>query len=143
MVNRAEVASDQTPVSRRAVVIHTALPTAVELLRFTATPGEGGVLVEWVTGLEIGTWGFHLRRSVDGDLAHSQQVTNGLIPAVGANSGATYRFVDEGAVPGLLYWYWLEEVEIDGDRLFYGPVRSTSPLLLDGGYRLFLPAVGR
>lgn len=143
VVSRAEVASDQTPVARRAVVIHTALPTAVELLRFTAIAGSGGVLVEWVTGAEIGSWGFHLWRSESENFSHSQRVTEGLIPATGGNGGANYRFVDSRATPGVLYWYWLEEIETDGDRLFYGPVRLTLSTALDGGYRLFLPAVRR
>jgi len=144
VISRAEVTSDQTPVSRQAVVIHTAQPTAVELLRFTATPGAGGVLVEWVTGLEIGTWGFHLWRSETEDFAHSRQVTGNLIPATGANGGAGYHFVDEEAVPGGVYWYWLEEVETDGDRIFYGPVPRTEGLsAVDGGYRLFLPEIVR
>ena len=143
VVSRAEVASDQTPVVRRAVVIHTALPTAIELLRFTATAGAGGVLVEWITGVEIGTWGFHLWRSDDAEFAHSQRVTSGLIPATGANGGAGYRFVDGSAAPGAVYSYWLEEIETDGDRLLYGPVHSTLPVLLEGVYHLYLPGVRR
>ena len=143
VVSRAEAGSDQTPVARRAVVIHTALPTAVELLRFSATPGEGGLLVEWMTGAEIGSWGFHLRRGETADFTQSQLVTANLIPAMGATSGASYRFVDASAAVDGVYWYWLEEVESDGDRLFYGPVRSTLPPLLEGGYHLYLPTVKR
>ena len=143
VVSRSEVASDQTPVARPAVVVHTALPTAVELLRFIATTVGEGVLVEWVTGEEIGSWGFHLWRSEDGVFAHSRRAADGLLPATGSNGGATYRFVDRGVARDRIYWYWLEEVEIDGDRLFYGPVRSVLPAALDGGYQLFLPAVVR
>ena len=143
VVSRAAATSEQTPVSRRAVIVHTALPTAVELLRFTARGGGEGVWVEWETGWERETWGFHLWRSEDENFAHSQMVTGWLIPATGGNGGAVYGFVDRAAAPGGVYWYWLEEVETDGERIFYGPVRSLPGAMLEGDYRLFLPAVAR
>jgi len=143
IVNRAEAASDQTPVRREVVVVHTKGPTAVELLRFVATGRGDGVLLEWVTGAEVASWGFHLWRSASEEFAHSQRVTEGLLPATGANGGDSYRFVDGSASADGVYWYWLEEVETDGDRIFYGPVRAMPSVSLGGGYQLFLPEVRR
>ena len=139
VISRAEVGSDQTPVSRRAVILHSSLPTAVELRSFTAMMRPAGVVLEWTTGVEIGSWGFFVWRSEKSDLSQGRRMGNGMIPATGGSGGAFYQFVDQEARSNQLYWYWLEEIEIDGDRHFYGPIRHDPAPASAGGYLLFLP----
>jgi hypothetical protein len=117
-------------------------PTAIELLSFTATYREQDILVRWVTGAEINTWGFHLLRSPDGTRANATRVTPTLIPGRGrSTSGATYTWVDKDIIPDQPYTYWLEETELDGTIIEYGP--ASARYALQSGKQVFLPFVSR
>jgi len=94
-------------------------PTAVVLARFAV---EGNRVV-WVTSAEIDTYGFHLWRSATGQRADAERITPDLIPARGRQGGASYEFVDAAAQPNTRYTYWLQEIELDGDAIDYGPAR--------------------
>ena len=113
--------SDQTPVTTSNHIVHPFDPTAIHLLQFTAKRVSDGVLVQWTTDLEIDTFGFHLYRSSDDQRSSAVRVTPTLIAALGRNAGASYEFVDTTAKPGQAYAYWLQEVELDGDLIDYGP----------------------
>ena len=123
-------------------------PSAITLLSFTARSDARGVVVEWVTGSEMDTWGFHLWRSSTGSRSDAERVTTRLVPAAGSPSqGAVYVFVDTtvdtSATVGTRYTYWLQEMEIDGSLHEYGPVvmnEGNTPFL---GERLYLPLIGR
>jgi hypothetical protein len=117
-------------------------PTAVTLLSFTARSEAGGVMVEWVTGSELDSWGFHLWRSATGERTDAERITDSLVMATGGFTfGADYSFFDSTAQPGVGYVYWLQEITIHGKLIEYGPIT------LDGGggdavtsnHRLFLP----
>ena len=140
ITNSAIVSSDQTPVTETNIVVHPFRETAIQLLSFTATPQQNGnVLVRWVTGAEINTYGFHLYRSTDGNRNNAVRVTDQIILSQGwGQGGAIYQWVDTGTQSGVTYTYWLQETELDGDQLEYGPV-STSPGQLIFTQRLFLP----
>lgn len=101
-------------------------PTAVTLRRFTASRDEGGVVVRWETGVELGARGFHLLRSVTGAEADAVHVTARLIPARGsASEGAAYSWTDATATnTSTTYSYWLEELETSGATRRYGPART-------------------
>jgi hypothetical protein len=98
-------------------------PTAVTLAAFTAEWANEQVVVRWETVLEIDTVGFNLWRSTAPDGAY-ERVSASLIPAVspGQVMGGTYEYIDDGVTPGETYLYRLEEVEVGGDRNWYGPV---------------------
>ncbi len=118
-------------------------PTAVTLVEFTATQAPDAVLVNWTTGVELGTRGFHLYRAAGNDRATAVQVTEALIPATGSPAGgARYSFRDAGAPPGVIFTYWLVEVEADGRTVEYPPAR-VAPLSGALGLRVYLPAVLR
>lgn len=83
--------------------------------------GEGGVQVEWTTASEAGTAGFNLSRWDDRSKSFVK-VHDGLLPGlIHAPQGGTYRFVDEGAAPGSVQTWLLEEVEVAGGRQRFGP----------------------
>ncbi len=116
--------------------------TAIELERFTATQQGDTVRVCWVTTAEFDTWGFHLLRSVDQRRATAQHVTTELIPAKGrGQGGASYCWTDQTVEPGVRYTYWLEETELSGNTIEYGPATSTGAQ--DLHRQIYLPWVKR
>jgi hypothetical protein len=118
------------------------IPTAVELAWFTATPREGAIALAWETASEIDLLGFHLYRAeaVDGPRTRlNADLLPGQLP--GSPVGAVYEFVDEGVVPGVPYWYWLEAVDAHGAATLHGPVSATVPV--DVLYRVYLPLVNK
>jgi len=106
-------------------------PTAVSLLSFAAVPRDAAILLTWETANEVDNLGFSLYRaeSPAGPLA---RLNNELIPTLvpsGSPFGAVYEWLDEvGLVPGQLYYYWLEDVDIYGHTTLHGPVEATIPL---------------
>jgi len=94
--------------------------TLVTLTRFGAYEDGGRVVVEWVTGSEVGTLGFYLFRW-NVDTREYVQVNDSLLPGLRAPQGGRYRLVDEGApIRGSLS-YLLHEVEEGGGERRYGP----------------------
>ena len=143
ITNTATVQSEDTPPTDSNTVVHPYDPTAVDLLSFTAVAQEQGLLVRWVTGAEVDTWGFHLWRSADGQRENAQRITPELILAEGKGQGASYSFLDPQVEPGRTYSYWLEEVEVNGRRLEYGPItgRLAPGEEPSAQQQLFLPIV--
>lgn len=101
-------------------------PTAVTLASFTATPGEGHVLLEWGTASEIDNIGFNLYRSTDPDEGYIP-LNETLIPsqAPGSMLGAYYAYADSAVEAGLIYYYKLEDMDAHGVATRHGPVSAT------------------
>jgi len=112
-------------------------PTAVRLVAFGARPAVGGVLVTWETVSEDGNVGFNLYRS-DTPGILGEMLNETLIPsqAPGAGQGAAYDFLDETVLPGAMYYYTLEAVDVSDGRTLYGPA-------VTGLWQAYLPLVGR
>jgi hypothetical protein len=100
-------------------------PTAVTLASFTATPLAESILLHWETASEIDTLGFHLYRA-EAPEGQRTRLNGALIPgqAPGGPVGAVYEFVDETAVAGTTYHYWLEDVDLHGTTTLHGPVSA-------------------
>ncbi len=97
-------------------------PTPVTLAYFTATATDGGVQVEWQTLSEFDTAGFNVYRS---NAAYGQYVKLNatLIQAQGGPTwGAIYTFDDADVVPGINYYYKLEDVDARGQGTMHGAV---------------------
>jgi len=114
----------QGPLCELAVT--EGLTTSVVVSAFSAKPGErGGVVLEWETSSEAGTAGFRVYRR-DEAAKRWVPLQRSLLAALqNAPQGGTYRFLDEGAQPGEILSYELEEIEAGGGRRFYGPYRVT------------------
>lgn len=102
------------------------VPQAVELLYFDANVLDDAISLEWATASETDNFGFNLYRAtaLDGE---QTQLNEGLIPSLvapGSPYGAEYSFVDETAEPGVLYYYWLEDVELSMITTLHGPVEA-------------------
>jgi hypothetical protein len=111
-------------------------PTGVDMGPVRATAWGRSVLVEWVTFSEVDNLGFNLFRaeSVDGQ----QTQVNGSLIAVlepGSPLGHVYSFLDQGVEPDGVYYYWLEEVDVNDVRTLHGPFPAY--------HRIFLPVMGR
>jgi hypothetical protein len=96
-------------------------PTAAQMTSFSAARAKTGVTVRWRTASEVDVLGFNVyRRTSSGPL---RKVNRSLIAAKGAATGASYRFVDRSARPGVGYSYRLQLVDVDGKRTWYGSAR--------------------
>jgi uncharacterized repeat protein (TIGR01451 family) len=123
IINTAIISSTETPPTTSNEVLNPRGPTAVTLASFNATlEPNGGAKISWRTTLERDTWGFYVLRSVTGKRSDAVKVNADLVVAQGANGGgASYSVVDrEGSVSAS---YWLQEIELSGAQLEYGPVK--------------------
>ena len=96
----------------------------VELSAFTATAGNGKVMLRWVTESEIENLGFNIYRSQN----HNDQlsiINDQLIPGAGSSSSRhEYEYVDKGLTNGVTYWYKLEDVDYSGNTELHCPVSA-------------------
>jgi len=97
-------------------------PVAVHLASFNAWSENGGVLIAWSTASEVNCAGFNISKSRD-ERGQYEKINESLIVAKGAAGiGFSYTFMDES--PGdKEEYYKLEEIDLTGQSLFYGPVQ--------------------
>ncbi len=99
----------------------------ITLARFEATPqADGSILVVWETATEFDTAGFNLYRALEplalnadwgAPIATQQAEGDGF-------TGATYQYRDTDVVPGVRYYYLLEELTAAGPGQRAGPVNA-------------------
>ncbi len=119
----------------------------VEVYSFTGTGITQGVSLEWITGSEVQTAGFRMKRSssADGpfdfiDLLYEGE-TLSFIQATGLETGAEYIVTDTQATPGQTYWYMLIEIEADLDEVIAFDVISVVAGII-GSPTPTLPVIG-
>jgi|SRR5215211_3479922 len=95
-------------------------PTAVQVRAFTATRTAKGVRLRWRTASEAGLLGFNVFR---GSPQSKLKLNRPLIRASGGVAGASYSWLYRGAKKSARYW--LQAVNADGSRAWYGGTRST------------------
>ena len=100
-------------------------PTAIQLLSFTARWQGQQVAVHWATGAELDTWGFHVYRSTTRQRSSASRITPAILLAVGRNGGASYSWIDTPNSQATIYYYWLQEIELDGTIHEYGPIATS------------------
>jgi uncharacterized repeat protein (TIGR01451 family) len=131
ITNRATLTyKDPLNNSYPPVVAQVSNPTAITLASFSARWMGSAVRVNWRTGSEDKTLGFHLLRATSPD------------PVVVGCAGSSYGWTDQSAAPGATYYYWLQESEIGGSTNTYGPT-STVGSGSAAVYQQFLPFVMR
>ncbi|MCA0447762.1 MAG: T9SS type A sorting domain-containing protein [Bacteroidetes bacterium] len=94
-------------------------PLPIELLTWTATPGDNKVTLNWETASELNHAGFEILRSTKKDgvfqAIASYRNEESLRPK--GETGAKYSLVDNRKVyNGLTYFYKLVDVALDGNR---------------------------
>jgi len=93
----------------------------VELSSFTATFVDDSVILKWRTESEVNNVGFNIYRSepqagtpaqVDGDYTKI-----GYIKGTGTSEKINdYQFTDKDVEPGLTYFYYLEDIDLFGNK---------------------------
>ena len=98
-------------------------PTAVDLASFDAAAQGNGVQLNWETANEIDNVGFNIYRA-ETQSGQMVKINPYLIASqnLGSAAGAAYSFLDESAVPGATYYYWLEDIDAAGVATRQGPV---------------------
>ncbi|MCK4359900.1 MAG: S8 family peptidase [Candidatus Cloacimonetes bacterium] len=79
----------------------------------------------WVTRSESDNIGWFIYRNIEEDFGTATKVNNNLIPGYGTTSEQhSYIYEDEieNAMPGDLYWYWLESIDLGGEIHHYDKV---------------------
>lgn len=108
------------------LAVHEVTPTAVELLDFSATGKKSSILLTWETASELNTIGFNLYRAKSRD-GNRKLLNSELISTLGSPgglTGAVYTYKDRTAKPGVVYYYWLEEVDVYGGTEQFGPEKA-------------------
>ncbi len=102
------------------------LSAAVTLSWFKATPQEDHILIEWETATEINTLGFYIQRATgaNGPFTEASRINPVLIPAESLEDGDflqphQYEYRDVTAMPGVTYYYVLEEIDTSGSSHLY------------------------
>jgi len=86
----------------------------VEFSSFTATTSDGTVTLRWRTESEVNNIGFAVYRS---DVKDGQYIKIGWVDGAG-NSAMPhdYQFLDKQVETGKTYFYYIEDVDIAGER---------------------------
>ena len=95
-------------------------PLPVELLSFTLTPEDNGVLVQWETGQELNNAGFILQRSLFREGAYTEIAsyrTHEALRGLGTSpTGKAYTYFDNDRLQaGRTYFYKLLDVDFSGN----------------------------
>ena len=94
--------------------------TAVTLRSVTATRAPHGVLVRWRTAAETDVLGFNVYRELNGKRV---RINPKPIAAANTSAGRTYSYLDRKSPRGKAVRYWIQGVNADGSRDWYGPAR--------------------
>jgi alpha-tubulin suppressor-like RCC1 family protein len=96
----------------------------IELSSFTATvTASNFVSLNWVTQSETQVLGYNLYRSNDNIASHAIKINNAAIPASNTSQQQSYSFMDRDDIQvNHTYYYWLENVDINGFNNLHGPI---------------------
>lgn len=99
----------------------------VTLADFNATQQGDHILVAWETASEIDNRGFNLYRGPSPD-GWDRRLNATLIPSQSPGNPGGFSYTWEDGVdllPGSVYYYWLESVDVYGVTVQHGPVSAT------------------
>jgi len=93
-------------------------------------PEAATIRVQWETSQEVDNLGFNLYRSGTRS-GPKRKLNQEMIPSQvppGSPFGAVYDWIDTYRVrPGHNYFYWLEDVDLNGNKTLHGPVKVRMP----------------
>jgi len=111
----------------------------VELSFFRADYIDGVVEIKWRTESEFKNLGFYVYRST-AESGQYERRNPSLIKGGGSSATArNYKFVDERIENNMIYFYMLEDVDMDGRTRRYTPVRvqtGSAPVAIAEEYEL-------
>ncbi|MBN1996348.1 T9SS type A sorting domain-containing protein [candidate division KSB1 bacterium] len=93
----------------------------VELSTFSATPQTGSIRLNWTTASEQNNLGFNIYRSKDEE--KFEKINGELIRGAGTSSDQhNYSFVDNRIQESGVFYYKLEQKDINGFTEWHGPI---------------------
>ena len=99
-----------SPLNRRKQIL------PVQLSFFRPTLQDGKVTILWTTESELDNAGFNILRSESRN-GEFKQVNSKLVQGAGTTGERnTYKWVDESAKPGVVYYYQIEDVSFAGEH---------------------------
>ncbi len=99
-------------------------PLPVELSSFTTTiTAENFISLIWVTQSETAVAGYYIYRSTDTQLGNAI-IVSPMIPAHNSPTQQIYSYTDSDLYASGTYYYWLQNVDLDGSDSFHGPVSA-------------------
>ena len=99
--------------------------TAITLSSFTAIPKNKEVIIQWSTETEIDNAEFNIYRATIEDGEYTK-INDSLIPAQGSSTqGARYKYIDSGLKNGKIYYYKLEDVDLNGVTTMHEVAKAT------------------
>ncbi len=103
---------------------YASTPLAVTLASFAAQAMVDHIQLNWETVSEANNAGFNLYRSAS---PAAPDALLAFVPsqAPGSTQGASYSFDDTEVTPGQTWYYWLEDVDLNGATSLHGPVSAT------------------
>jgi len=78
-------------------------------------------MLEWITQSETNLSGYYLFRNTTSDLSTATRI-EAFIPGTNTSLEHSYTFTDSEAQPGSTWYYWLQNLDLDGAFEFHGPV---------------------
>jgi len=123
--NKLDDNTATTSTTTIPVTTTTVPATIIKLSSFAAIPKSDRIILEWSTESETDSAGFNLYR-FESDKGNYIKINAALILAKGsATQGASYEFEDSTARNGMMYWYKLEDIDLNGKSTIHGPVSAT------------------
>ncbi len=115
--------SDHDP----SVVRFAFSPSAAKLDHFQAESYSDQILLQWRTGEEVDNLGFNVYREENGKRTRlNRQILAGSAlvagPGVEIKAGRSYSWWDDSSSVRQNSRYWLEELSLDGNSVWHGPV---------------------
>ena len=93
----------------------------VTLSHFSATmTAQNYVNLTWVSQTETNLMGYNVLRGNSEDLGSAMQICP-MIAATNTSQAQTYTYLDKELVEDGTYYYWLQNVDMDGTTGFHGP----------------------
>jgi len=94
----------------------------VELSSFTAViNAQNNVALQWVSQSETSMLGYYVLRSALDNLQDAS-VISPLITATNTSQQQCYVYVDEELPQDGTYYYWLQNLDLDGEGNYHGPI---------------------
>ncbi len=126
----------------------TAATLPVSMSSFNGEPVLGNqIRLQWITQTETNVLGYKIMRSRTPELSSAQELET-FIQATNSSQTQVYSFVDSDALEPGIYYYWLQNLDLDGQNGIYGPVRvellgsnpnPTPPVTLSTGINRIYP----